>query len=293
MIGDRIKSLRIEKGMKQKDLADKLFVTAQAVSRWENNEVEPSISTILEISKIFNISIDELVNPSETQETIKEETIVIQEVVEPPIVQKPVLAVCERCNKPIYEGSDIARTTKTTKEGIEKIIYCKSCDLIVKQRLLQRKKEEEIAKEQKTHSEAAKTRKKSFIYSGLITALILIIYLSCAIPAKDRTVSIGLGVFIHLLFFPFISCLFLDNNFMLFLFAWFFVKPIKLPFLIFMFSLDGLILFFIIKIALAILSLIVSIFCIFIGTIICLAVSIFVYPYALYQNIYYPEKTWD
>ena len=54
MLGEKIKRIRNEKGMTQKELADKLFVTAQAVSRWENNEVEPSISTLIEIAKIFN-----------------------------------------------------------------------------------------------------------------------------------------------------------------------------------------------------------------------------------------------
>ena len=39
-IGNNIKRLRIKKGLTQKDLADKIHVTFQAVSRWENNLVE-------------------------------------------------------------------------------------------------------------------------------------------------------------------------------------------------------------------------------------------------------------
>ena len=46
MLGEKIKALRSENALTQKDLAEKLYVTAQAVSRWENNEVEPSINTI-------------------------------------------------------------------------------------------------------------------------------------------------------------------------------------------------------------------------------------------------------
>ena len=60
MIGENIKKLRASKGWTQKELAEKLFVTAQAVSRWENNEVEPSATTLYEMSKIFEVSIDEL-----------------------------------------------------------------------------------------------------------------------------------------------------------------------------------------------------------------------------------------
>ena len=60
MIGDNIRRLRAEKGMTQKEIADRLFVTAQAVSRWENGEVEPSLNTITELAKIFEVSVDEL-----------------------------------------------------------------------------------------------------------------------------------------------------------------------------------------------------------------------------------------
>ena len=38
MLGEKIKKLRTTNSLTQKDLAEKLFVTAQAVSRWENNE---------------------------------------------------------------------------------------------------------------------------------------------------------------------------------------------------------------------------------------------------------------
>lgn len=48
MLGDKIKDLRMKNSLTQKYLAERLFVTAQAVSRWENNEVEPSITTLTE-----------------------------------------------------------------------------------------------------------------------------------------------------------------------------------------------------------------------------------------------------
>ena len=42
MLGDKIRELRTQNNITQKELSEKLFVTAQAVSRWEKNEVEPS-----------------------------------------------------------------------------------------------------------------------------------------------------------------------------------------------------------------------------------------------------------
>ena len=61
MLGENIKRLRTEKGLTQKDLADRLFVTPQAVSRWENNEAEPSVSTLSQLAKIFGIGVGDLI----------------------------------------------------------------------------------------------------------------------------------------------------------------------------------------------------------------------------------------
>ena len=60
MIGDKIKELRCRNNMTQKDFAEILYVTPQAVSRWENGIVEPSLATVREIAKIFHINTDEL-----------------------------------------------------------------------------------------------------------------------------------------------------------------------------------------------------------------------------------------
>lgn len=52
MISDNIKNQRTKKGLTQKDLADRLHVTPQAISRWEKGDVEPSfhIQTIIRIT---------------------------------------------------------------------------------------------------------------------------------------------------------------------------------------------------------------------------------------------------
>lgn len=67
MLGEKIKQLRIAKGLTQKQLADKLFVTPQAVSRWEQNEVEPSVSALSELATIFDVSLDELIAGKEAK----------------------------------------------------------------------------------------------------------------------------------------------------------------------------------------------------------------------------------
>ena len=59
-LGKRIAEQRKIKGLKQEDLAEKLNISAQAVSKWENDQSCPDISILPELSKILGISIDEL-----------------------------------------------------------------------------------------------------------------------------------------------------------------------------------------------------------------------------------------
>ena len=55
-----IRELRTKSGLSQDELAEKVFVTRQAVSRWENGETTPSIDTLKLLSKLFDVSINTL-----------------------------------------------------------------------------------------------------------------------------------------------------------------------------------------------------------------------------------------
>lgn len=57
---DVILKLRTQSGMSQEELAEKVFVTRQAVSRWENGETVPNTDTLKLLSKLFNVSINTL-----------------------------------------------------------------------------------------------------------------------------------------------------------------------------------------------------------------------------------------
>jgi DNA-binding XRE family transcriptional regulator len=59
-IGRKIKELRRSKGMSQKDIADKLGVTSQAVSKWENDSSLPEMTMLPDIAALFGIQIDDL-----------------------------------------------------------------------------------------------------------------------------------------------------------------------------------------------------------------------------------------
>ena len=58
---NNLKLLRQEKGIGQVELAKKLGVSKGIISLWENGLREPSMSSLIEIAKFFNVSIDFLV----------------------------------------------------------------------------------------------------------------------------------------------------------------------------------------------------------------------------------------
>ncbi len=60
MLGDKIKELRISYSLSQVDLAKQLHVSKQTISNWENNNVPPSIDTLVRIATFFNVTTDYL-----------------------------------------------------------------------------------------------------------------------------------------------------------------------------------------------------------------------------------------
>ena len=74
-IGSRISAQRKKHGLTQEQLADKLSVTAQAVSKWENNQSCPDIATLPKLAEIFGCSTDALLGIDPV--TKKEETVLV------------------------------------------------------------------------------------------------------------------------------------------------------------------------------------------------------------------------
>ena len=79
--GNLIKELRTEKGLTQKELAEKLNVSTAAVSKWENGKGFPDISILEKLSSELGISITELVKGERTEETTESDSVV-KEIIE-------------------------------------------------------------------------------------------------------------------------------------------------------------------------------------------------------------------
>lgn len=93
-----IYGLRTKKGWSQDELAEKIFVTRQAVSRWENGETIPNTETLKLLSKVFDVSINTLLG-------------------------SPRKLICQCCGMPLEDDSIIGRDNKGTFNEN----YCKWC----------------------------------------------------------------------------------------------------------------------------------------------------------------------
>ncbi|MBO4216466.1 MAG: helix-turn-helix domain-containing protein [Clostridia bacterium] len=89
--------LRTKKGLTQDELAEKVFVTRQAVSRWENGETVPNTDTLRLLSKLFDVSINTLLG-------------------------EPRRLICQCCGMPLDDGI-IGRNS----DGSMNEDYCKWC----------------------------------------------------------------------------------------------------------------------------------------------------------------------
>ena len=94
---DILYELRVKRGLSQDDLAEKVFVTRQAVSRWENGETVPNTETLKLLSNYFNVSINTLLG-------------------------SPRQLICQCCGMPL-EDTIISHN----KDGSLNEDYCKWC----------------------------------------------------------------------------------------------------------------------------------------------------------------------
>ncbi len=94
---DILYELRTKHGLSQDALAEKVFVTRQAVSRWENGETVPNTETLKHLSKLFSVSINTLLG-------------------------SPQQLICQCCGMPL-EDSIISKE----KDGALNDHYCKWC----------------------------------------------------------------------------------------------------------------------------------------------------------------------
>lgn len=292
--GNNIKELRTKKGMTQKDLADVLNVTPQAVSRWENNEVEPSLSTINQMAELFECSIDELFGKKKIEEKQDEKNDEIVEEVEQQekVIQvKTNIALCSCCNKPLYEQEDIhrwnyytfVRKGRSSHREDASDILCLDCfnDKLNEEKAKVLNEKKEIDKSFK------RKRIKAIVFMSLLLAAFLFIGIVISIGTTGNKVipilvCFGIGTFASI----FVGSVVLGGTFLadvwLTVSSWGFVR---FPGIIFSASADGIKFLIIMKVLFFFLGIGFVILAEALATALCMLLSLIAFPIALYRNI--------
>ena len=81
-IADRLIQLRKKHGLSQEELADKLGLSRQAVSKWERAEASPDTDNLICLAKLYGVSLDELLSTDDDVETIVKEQVKKEDSVE-------------------------------------------------------------------------------------------------------------------------------------------------------------------------------------------------------------------
>lgn len=69
MLSNQLKNLRKREKMSQNALAEKLFVSQQAVAKWEKNISTPNPDMLIKIAEVFNVSVDDLLGLSDEKKS--------------------------------------------------------------------------------------------------------------------------------------------------------------------------------------------------------------------------------
>ena len=290
-LGQKLKKLRTEKGLTQKDLADQLHVTFQTVSKWEKDENEPDISTLKELSKLYDCSVDYLISD---EETMPEEEVKPAEVVPAPVQQQTIiihqkeLHVCARCKKDIPEEElDIDHVPHTERHGrrvtttYSDAYYHKAC-------LQQKKAEDAAAAKALAARKAQLAKKRSFGWGFGAGGVTLAVALIAMLAAGQNVIHPGLAVLFSVLLgyaaFADLYCI-LSGSYIGDVFMSVASWSIHFPGLIFSFDIDGFAWFIAMKILFAILGFLFGIAVLALAIALSAALAAISFPFILVHNI--------
>lgn len=282
--GEKLYKLRRDKGWSQEELSMKLNVSRQTIYKWEADMVKPETENLKQLTKLFNVSYDYLLDDSKSEiKEAKVEETRVEYVKEEKPAQK--IGVCDKCGRDIFSNEYMHSFEETVSRSRVHRTYCNECYM--------KKKEDERIRIENHEKDRRKSQKKGRILGYIFGTLALALFVVVLSIYKDESgKSMWLdGVITGILFFTFISCIFLGNNkiseIVMTVWSWGFVRW---PGVIFSLSPDGILFLIAVRVIELILAFFLGAIMLFVGIIIGLTCSIFVYPFALVRSYKHPEK---
>ena len=275
-LGQKLSAYRKVAGMTQQQLGEHLNISAQAVSKWENDQAEPDLATIRSLADIYKVSVDTLLNGESVPVEVAAEA---QEEEAKHSVVMPI-GYCKNCGIAVTEENLGEKTP---------VIICKNCkeakELAAKKAAEAQKKVEDQKKQEAKRAQFANRAaiKRRLAWSMVIASLVALVVLIIGITGLAEKFEFG-SFFIMLVFtyavFSFVNCLFYDCWVQDTTFDWF-TKGFNAPGLIFSFDLDGCLWLIGMKLLFWLIGVVIGLISGIIGIIVGLVSSPFVFPFVM------------
>lgn len=303
MLGAKIASLRKSTGMTQSQLGDALNVSAQAVSKWENDMAEPDIATIKKLAGIFNVTLDSLLEddsdvaakPDAVAEALADQTNVVatavtdkMDAIAPELADKVATAVtsatpqtigfCVSCGCMVNESNVGLKTPK---------LLCTTCHSRIE--VEDAKRTQDAQKARAFEVSGSKRTRKRAIGWGIFGALVMLAgTIAGTVLTADGNVGNTIAkvagiILLTYAAFAFAFELRADEGPVTDIMEWCIERPIRFPGIIFSADLDGCLGFIALRILFAILGFILGVLFFFFGVAIGLVQAPFTFPFALHN----------
>lgn len=270
-LGEKLAVHRKVSGLTQQQLGESLNVSAQAVSKWENDLAEPDLTTCRKLAALYNISLDELLSAAEgAPEGADADTIAqaVGEVLEQRLERmQSAIGSCVGCGIAVTEDNLGTREPK---------VLCRTCYEKQRQQVLleQRRREEE--------KEGVRRRKRGLrTASFVVGALAGVLTLVAGLVIQNPVIPVPLVLVAAVMMYTFIASLFFEDSPVQEVVFGLAGRSVHLPGLIFTWDIDGFIWLITMKLTFWVLGILGAIAFFLLGVAIGLLISPFTYPFSL------------
>ncbi len=281
-LGKKLSNYRKMLGWTQQQLGEHLNLSAQAVSKWENDLAEPDLITLKALAKLYSVTVDDILNND--NENFQSKASKSESHAEEEQERAATIGFCKNCGIVVTEENIGERSP---------VVLCNDC--YVAKNLKHKKQLEEAELERKRRLDdidrlqkaSSNEMKRKVRISSIVAGIVAIAFLVIWIVSSASSISFGnvlAGVILSCFIFTFVSLLFYDTA-VLDVLEYMGTASINWPGVIFTFDIDGFIFLIAIKALFAVLGFLFGLVCAVIGVFVSIFISIFIYPFVMFEMV--------
>lgn len=282
-LGKRLSTFRKLAGLTQTQLSERLSLSPQAISKWENDLSEPDIATLRALANLYEVSLGELVDleggfpdPVDDGAESTEEQVTTDDT-----SSMRIMIGSDKAENVPKKNTSSSTTTLYTDDLASKVVD------EIENREKTRKDKEEADRKNAREARRGVIMTRSLIWGIVIGSIIAIIGTVISVMSLVESFDVGrlfayIGVTYALSAFAF--CMFFDT-WVKESFLWFATKVISFPGLIFEWSIDGFMWLIGMKLLFALIGFLFGVLMFFIGLAVASVVAVFTFPWLVFNIV--------